>query len=255
MRRYFTIPVFLFLMVSAEFFAGAQTKEETPYEGPVPNPMIRSRRPTNMGPTVGLNTAGYPFRRVEPVPPPPPSPKPLPPTTSVPPLPPTIIRGTGSNIGSVILLFNPLSKRVRQGATFTQDIILDNPRGSGFDTVEVTIKYNPDYLSVTQQKVESLIIPPKFPAAKVFVNEVDAKKGIIRFGVKNSAGNLYYSGPIGTIHWLAKKKIFGTKVTYSFLSETNQPGTYVALQNRDMLGAPGDPTDGIVSGTISIESP
>lgn len=247
------------------FVAKAQTPIETPYDM-----SEMSRRDRRYG--GGTGTTGEIFRAPGPRPlappvpvprPAPPSPAPVPvPATSPPPppLPPAVIRGTGSNIGSVTLLFNPLSIRVQEGAIFTQDIVVNNPRGTGFDFAEVMIKYNPEYLSVMSfnreslvKTIESKIVPGKYASAKVVVNEVDEKKGIIRFGIENKTGNFYYSGTIATIHWLAKQKTFGTRISYIFVSDINKSETSILAHNQDVLGAPGDPTDGVVSATISIK--
>jgi hypothetical protein len=175
------------------------------------------------------------------------------PATGIPyaPAPPSVIRGSGSNIGSVTLLFDPLSARIKQGTSFAQDIVVNNPRGTGYDYAEVLIKYNPEHFAVNS--IESKIVPAKYAAAKISVNEIDNKKGIIRFAIENKTGNFYYSGAIATINWYAKKKAFGSRVSYIFVSDSSKGSTVISAQNRDILGASGDPTDGVVSATLSIE--
>ena len=248
----------------------AQTAEETPYDL-----SGISRRDRRYGGAIE-GKGGEAFRAPIPRPPSPvpaapqpatvaptPIPAPAPAIPVVPvslPAPPTVVRGSGSNVGSVTLLFNPISMRVKQGMSFTQDIVVNNPRGTGFDSAEVMVKYSPEYLSVISfdsaalvKTIESRIVPGKYAAAKIVTNEVDEKNGIVRFSIKNDTGNFYYSGAIATIHWFAKQKIFGSKISYAFVSETNRLGTSITIKKQDILGAPGDPTDGVVSATISID--
>jgi hypothetical protein len=239
----------------------AQVTSETPYDA---SEMSKRDRRFEAIPPVGGETFRVPGSR--PSGPPVPPTRPAPPTRPTPsvsiappsapvsaptPASPSIIRGSGSNIGSVTLLFNPLSTRVRQGTLFTQDIIVNNPRGTGYDYAEVMIKYDPEYLMV--KNVESTIVPAKYPAAKVMVNEVNNKKGIIRFGIENKTANFFYSGAIATINWYAKKKVFGARVSYIFVNESSKGSTSITAQNRDILGASSDPTDGVVAATLSIE--
>jgi len=258
------------LVLSGGLMGGvlAQTAEETPYD-----PSGISRRDRRYGGIEGKD--GETFRAPIPRPPSPVpaapqpatvAPKPIPaPAPAIPvapvnlPAPPTVVRGSGSNVGSVTLLFNPVSMRVKQGMSFTQDIVVNNPRGTGFDSAEVMVKYSPEYLSVISfdsaalvKTIESRIVPGKYAAAKIVTNEVDEKNGIVRFSIKNDTGNFYYSGAIATIHWFAKQKIFGSKISYAFVSETNRLGTSITIKKQDILGAPGDPTDGVISATISI---
>ncbi|MDI6783452.1 MAG: hypothetical protein QME64_05065 [bacterium] len=247
----------------------AQTPEETPYD---PSGISRRERRYGEGEGKGGEAFRAPIPRppapavptakpAPPVPIPPPTPAPTPvPLPITPPAPPTVVRGSGSNVGSVTLLFNPISMRVKQGMSFTQDIVVNNPRGTGFDTAEVMVKYSPEYLSVISfdsavlvKTIESRIVPAKYAAAKIIANEVDEQNGIIRFRIKNETGNFYFSGTIATIHWLAKQKKFGTPISYVFVSETSKFGTSITVKNQDILGAPGDPTDGVVSATISID--
>jgi hypothetical protein len=244
--------------IGTGLIAQAQMVTETPYDASEMS--RRDRRFVAPGPAGGGDVIRAPGPRptgppvppvrpaLVPVPAPAPAPAPAPPP---PPLPPSVIRGSGSNIGSVTLLFNPLSARIRHGTVFTQDIVVNNPRGTGYDRAEVMIKYNPEFLSVNN--IESTIVPSKYAAAKVVVNEVDNKKGIIRFGIENKAANIYYSGAIATINWYAKKKTFGSRISYVFVSESSKGSTSITAQNRDILGASGDPTDGVVSATLSIQ--
>ncbi|MFB3897078.1 MAG: cohesin domain-containing protein [bacterium] len=236
----------------------AQVATETPYDFAE---MRRKARYDTVAPSEkdtqpvpGPRPSGPPVPPARPVPSPRPAPALTPTPTPVPaptPAMPSIVRGSGSNIGSVTLLFDPLSARIKQGALFAQDIVINNPRGTGYDLAEVMIKYNPECLAV--KDIVSKIVPAKYPAAKVIVNEIDEKKGIIRFGIENKTGNFYYSGAIATINWYAKKKAFGSRVTYIFVSDASKGTTVISTQNRDILGASGDPTDGVVSATISVE--
>ncbi|MCX7918688.1 MAG: hypothetical protein N3A72_03565 [bacterium] len=262
------VAISFMISISGLSFVVAQTTEsETAYDL-----SETARRDRRYGIVEGKGGEGFriPSQRplvtapVPPVPVPPPPTNPAPvstPAPAVPSLPPTTaVRGSGSNIGSVTLLFNPLCLRVKEGTEFAQDIIINNPRGTGYDSAEFMIKYNPEYLSVVSfpygaqpKTIESRIVPQKYPSAKIVANEVDEGKGIIRFKIVNPTGNFYHSGSIATIHWLAKKKTFGTKICYEFVSEKDQIGTAITQQTRDVLGAPGDPTDGVVSAIISID--
>lgn len=248
--KFTIVSVIFFSIFMTGFVAQAQVASETAYDAS--EKPVRGRFGVVAPPEKA--TPPVPGRRPSGPPVPPTRPAPAAPTMPTPPsapTPPSVIRGSGSNIGSVTLLFDPLSARIKQGTLFTQDIVINNPRGTGFNQAEVMIQYNPEYLSA--KSIESKIIPAKYPTAKVVVNEIDEKRGIIRFGIENKTGNFYYSGGIATINWYAKKKVFGSRVSYIFVSDANKGSTAINLQNRDVLGASSDPTDGVVSATISVE--
>lgn len=183
---------------------------------------------------------------------PPAVPSPVSPTPS-----PIVATGSGTGLGMLTLLFEPLNIKTQSGQTVEQKIFLSNPRGIGFDELEIFIKFDPESLSVLDGNLAEdginlalNLTKEQQSQVRILVNKVENEKGEIKFKLKSNKGNIYLSGPIATIRWIAKKKNYSCQIKYQFNEERTT--TKITARGQDLLGAPEDPKDGVISASISI---
>jgi len=163
----------------------------------------------------------------------------------------------GNPMGLSIL---PSKLTLRAGEDFVLRLRLDNSSNVAYDYVCVLIQFDPRYVSIADADRDNWIqsdtniydapFHSAFPFDFARANKVFATKqgAFIDYRHGGLRGRLNSSGYFAEIHGRALKPSPATRLVFRFQKPGLEPTTGVFLKQRDLLGDPANPSDG-VSGT------
>ena len=153
----------------------------------------------------------------------------------------------------------PRRDKMEVGDFVDVDIYLANPDQEVIDGVSLLIAYNPRVLEPIKGDdssqgitVDDANYRDKFPFDFPILNTINTDQGIIDYRKRGYKKPVRGEGVLATLHFRAIRPT--QKTTFRIFMNENgeEPTTSVQFRNKDRLGDPSDPFDGVTTASLEI---